>query len=336
MSFLLKFPFPVCFLEISFGYFNKNFFIISSFPNACFALNSSDNSVPFNNFANYHNHPNNGTSVCESSGFHHFDFEPINNSPDILPPTTFFTDFAVIYVKGGQVRVRGTVDGKFSIVTDNYTEYRRHDDISIVDRVWGNIWLMDDILYDDSNSLTGEIVYGTRNRLGLISGANIIIANTAENGAKNQANGSDIIINGALLAMNDSFVAHYWQNSISNNDLNGPEFSSPVNSKADGRGPFRNPTSAFPQVTGNSDIRGQMILWGSVTQNKRGYMKRNAPGPYPVSPGIGYDKDYHYDYNFSDFGPPPMYPTSSSSTGGAILIIKSYGEVDQITLKDTK
>jgi len=192
-----------------------------------------DNTVPFNNFANYHNHPNNGTSVCESSGFHHFDFEPINNSPDILPPTTFFTDFAVIYVKGGQVRVRGTVDGKFSIVTDNYTEYRRHDDISIVDRVWGNIWLMDDILYDDSNSLTGEIVYGTRNRLGLISGANIIIANTAENGAKNQANGSDIIINGALLAMNDSFVAHYWQNSISNNDLNGPEFSSPVNSKAD-------------------------------------------------------------------------------------------------------
>ena len=90
--------------------------------------------------------------------------------------------------------------------------------------------------------------------------------------------------------MNYSFVAHYWQNSISNNDLNGPEFSSPVNSKADGRGPFRNPTSAFPQVTGNSDIRGQMILWGSVTQNKRGYMKRNAPGPYPVSPGIGYDK----------------------------------------------
>jgi len=192
-----------------------------------------DNTVPFNNFANYHNHPNDGTSVCESSGFHHFDFEPINNTPDILPPTTFFTDFAVIYVKGGQVRVRGTVDGKFSIVTDNYTEYRRHDDISIVDRAWGNIWLMDNILYDDSNSLTGEIVYGTRNRLGLISGANIIIANTAENGGKNQSNGSDIIINGALLAMNDSFVAHYWQNSINNNSLNGPEFSSPVNSKAD-------------------------------------------------------------------------------------------------------
>ena len=293
-----------------------------------------DNSVPFNNFANYHNHLNDGSSVCQSSGFHHFDFEPTNNSPDILPPTTFFTDFAVIYVKGGQVRVRGTVDGKFSIVTDNFTEYRRHDDISIVDRVWGNIWLMDDILYEDSNSITGEIVYGTKNRLGLISGANIIIANTMENGGKNQANGSDIIINGALLAMNDSFVAHYWQNSISNNSLNGPEFSNPLNSKGDGRGPFRNPSSALPQVTGNSDIRGQMILWGSTTQNKRGYMKRNAPGPYPVSPGIGYDKDYHYDYNFSDFGPPPMYPTSSSSSGGAILIIKSYGEVDQLTLKE--
>ena len=124
-----------------------------------------------------------------------------------------------------RVRVRGTVDGKFSIVTDNYTEYRRHDDISVVDRVWGNIWLMDDILYDDSNPITGEIVYGTRNRLGLISGANIIIANTAENGGKNQGNGSDIIINGALLAMNDSFVAHYWQNSISNNDLNAVSYT---------------------------------------------------------------------------------------------------------------
>ena len=71
---------------------------------------------------------------------------------------------------------------------------------------------MDDVLYDDSNPITGEIVYGTRNRLGLISGANIIIANTAENGGKNQSNGSDIIINGAILAMNDSFDAHYWQN----------------------------------------------------------------------------------------------------------------------------
>ena len=53
---------------------------------------------------------------------------------------------------------------------------------------------------------------------------------------------------------------------------------------------------------------------------------------YPLY--LGYDKDYHYDYNFSDFGPPPMYPTSSSLAGGAILIIKSYGEVDQLTLKE--
>ena len=206
--------------------------------------------------------------------------------------------------------------------------------ITIIDRVWGKIWLIDDIIYEDSNQMTGEMVYSTKNRLGLIYGANIIIANTMVNGGKNKANGSEIIINGALLAMNDSLVANYWQNSINTNSLNGPEFSSPLKSKGDGRGPVRNPTSAFPQVTGNSDIRGQMILWGSVTQDKRGYMKRNAPGPYPVSPGIGYDKDYHYDYNFSDFGPPPLYPTISSLAGGAILIIKSYGEVDQLTLKE--
>ena len=50
--------------------------------------------------------------------------------------------------------------------------------------------------------------------------------------------------------------------------------------------------------------------------------------------GIG--AGVYYDYNFSDFGPPPMYPTSSSSTGGAILIIKSYGELDHIAFKESK
>ncbi len=292
-----------------------------------------DNSSPFSNFTNYHNHPNDNFHKCESSGFHHFDFEPVGGIPDIMPPTTFYTDLAVIYVKGGQVRVKGEVDGKFTIITDVFTEYRRHDNLQIIDRVWDNIWLTDNVIYEDSNILTGEVVYGTPNRLGLISGANIIIANTSANGAKNQqAGGSHIIINAALLAMNDSFVSHYWQNSLSSSDLHNPNTAFPESSKGDGRGPYRNPPTMF---TSQSDIRGEVKLWGSVSQNKRGYMKRNNPGPYNVSPGVGYDKNYHYDYNFSDFGPPPFFPNSTDVDGNAILVIKSYGEIPKETVAST-
>ena len=56
----------------------------------------------------------------------------------------------MIYIKGGQVLVRGIVDGQYTIVTDDFTEYRRHDNNEIIDRVWGNIWLIDDVVYNDS------------------------------------------------------------------------------------------------------------------------------------------------------------------------------------------
>ena len=65
---------------------------------------------------------------------------------------------SVIYIKGGQVLVRGRVGGQYTIVTDDYTEYRRHDNMSIVDRVWGNIWLIDDIVYADSHA-NGAIIH---------------------------------------------------------------------------------------------------------------------------------------------------------------------------------
>ena len=139
--------------------------------------------------------------------------------------------------------------------------------------------------------------------------------------------------------MNGGFISQYWQNTTAGH--HGPLITNydprPI---GDGRGGHRNnyrPDSQSGQYSSDNqgDYRGYVRLWGSVVQFRRGYMKRNTTGPY-MTGDIGYDKDYHYDYNFSDFGPPPMYPTSSSSAGGAILIIKSYGEVDQITLKDTK
>ena len=54
--------------------------------------------------------------------------------------------------------------------------------MSIVDRVWGNIWLIDDIVYADSYA-NGAIIHpddgGTQNVLGLIAGGSVIIANTS-------------------------------------------------------------------------------------------------------------------------------------------------------------
>ncbi len=286
-----------------------------------------DQSLAFNNFAYYHNHSNNRFSHCKADGFHNFDFEPGIDGPDVMPERMVYADQGVIYVQNGQVRIKGVVDGNFTIVTDEYTEYRRHDDPTIIDRVYDNIWLIDDIYYADSDPFTGEVAYPSANRLGLVSGANIIIANTAANGARNRANGQDIVINAALLALKESFVAHYWQNTVTDPALYGPNMSNFNLSKGDGRGPFRNPNQLTPSTTGQSDIRGVVHFWGSISQAKRGYMKRNNPGPYNVFPGIGYDKDYHYDYNFSDFYGPIHFPVTSGTDGGVNLTMKSYGEI---------
>lgn len=293
-----------------------------------------DPTEQFNSFAFYHNHEDDGSTQCSSTGFHHFDFEPPNGTDYVMPETMFHDDRAVIYIKDGQLRVHGEVDGQFTVITDNYTEYRRQDDPNIIDWVWNNIWLIDDILYSDSNPATGQVVYGTPNRLGLVAGGNVIIANTSANGARNKASGEDIIINAALMAMHDSFVAHYWQNSVAGQQQNGYDvttdlpydISNPASAKADGRGPFRNPTTTVYGTTSN-DLRGVVHLYGSVTQNLRGYMKRNPPGSYDPY-WIGYDKNYHYDDNFSDFFPPPHFPATSSADGGINLVLKSYKEVD--------
>ncbi|GIS40001.1 hypothetical protein Ct9H90mP12_1950 [bacterium] len=58
------------------------------------------------------------------------------NSEYVYMSNTFFSrEFTqVIYIKGGQVLVRGIVDGQYTIVTDDYTEYRGMTIIKI-DRV---------------------------------------------------------------------------------------------------------------------------------------------------------------------------------------------------------
>ena len=301
-----------------------------------------DPTIEFNAYANFHSHTS--TDYCRVDGLQHFDLEywrvsdifsnpdAVYNSDYVVFPKTFFpypNKPQVLYVRGGQVLIRGTIKGKYTIVTDDYIEYRRHDNQSIVDRVWGNIWLIDDIVYEDSNPLTGEVIHpeagGTENILGLIAGGNVIIANTRPNGARAQQYGQDIKINSAMMAMHGGFLSHYWQNTLSN--YGNPNTSNPYNSLADGQGRYRNPyyvEASSPGNTGQNDIRGTVYVWGAIVQSKRGYMKRNTVGPYNASPGVGYDKDYHYDYNLKD-NPPPHYPNPEDVDGNVILHMSSYG-----------
>ena len=175
--------------------------------------------VEWNDFKYYHDHADDGFEYCLPGGRHHFDFDYWNAGGfsglncDIFscPDQIYNSDFvymqrlfypysgpSVIYVKGGQVLVRGQIGGQYTIVTDDYTEYRRHDNQGIVDRVWGNIWLIDDLVYSDSYA-NGAIVHpddgGTQNVVGLIAGGSVIVANTRPNGARGQLYGSDIKIN---------------------------------------------------------------------------------------------------------------------------------------------
>ncbi len=321
--------------------------------------------VEWNSYNFYHDHLDNGIDFCEAGRIQHFDFEYWNyggisgNGCDIFtcPDVIYNSEYVhmnraffskgnspqVIYIKGGQVLLRGTVDGLYTIVTDDYTEYRRHDDNDIIDRVWGNIWLIDDIVYADSYA-SGEVVHpidgGTNHVLGLIAGGSVIIANTRPNGARDQQYGSDIVINASILAMNGGFISHYWQNTLQN--YHNPTYytggTGITTVIADGRGGHRNyyrvksssPPNFGGVFTGDSDFRGTVHLYGSVVQFKRGYMKRNIPGPYPVpAPGLGYDKDYHYDWNLQ-LKPPPYFPDLQSSDNTVILKMASYGEANSI------
>ena len=329
-----------------------------------------DTDVEWNAFHYYHNHYDDG-SYCEPQMFQHFDFEywvwpgmqgmncdiftcpdEIYNrdkSPYVHMDRTFFPVSGphVIYVQGGQALVRGVVNGQYTIVTDDFLEYRRHDSPTTIDRVWGNIWIIDDIIYNDS-APNGQVVMpwqggGTNNVLGLIAGGSVIVANTTRNGAKHsgencsQNNSCDLIINAAIMAQHGGFIVHYWQNSH-NNCYSGVNsafdcFESDTTdywqSVGDGRGKHRNPYRSQSQngIGSGDDTRGTIHLWGSIVQWKRGYLKRNAQGPYMTTSGnIGYYKDYYYDYNLLD-KPPPYYPEQESATGEVMLEMASYGEV---------
>jgi len=288
--------------------------------------------------------------VSSTHGFHHYDFpavyennwisqfqidneEPLNIPDQLLAQyvatggskTILCSNPTAIYVKGGPVRVHGRYKGKYTVVTDEHTEYHRHAWATSMgeapnDTLWNNIWITDDLINDDASSNLSlyeaqpdeECNDGTNNNMGLVSGANVFVANTTRNGAhdggSNNCNDNtcDINIHAHIIAFNESFAAHYWQNTYSYDEFGAPNiYSNPP--YGDGQGiPIYGPS-------GNDDTRGKINLWGGAVQKYRGYIVRNYPGPYSLPGGnIGYNgKDYNFDCNLKcSF--PPLYPENTT------------------------
>ena len=338
-------------LECSLSTSNDDIRTCPAYLNFLGDYHAKENTQSFQNTENLLN-----STITGASGFHHFDIDSEINflgnvtSENIFSDQTFpGSDNTVIYVKGGPVTVSGKFKGKYSIVTDEYSLYRRHawpdlDDTAPVDTVWNNIWITGDLINTDAIGLsTGNPVYashgnlselqpdsgcqgGSQNIMGLISGANIYIANTKANGAGNLTSQGNIIINAGLIALNESFVIQYWQNTTSLSSANGGIYTNnypPFYSQLSNQTPFGDGRGDDISNTGGSDLRGYVYLWGGVVQKHRGYMKRSYPSPYGNAQ-IGMDKSYHYDANL-DCNPPPFYPAVEFDDGSGEIDIKMIG-----------
>ena len=284
------------------------------------------------------------SDVREAHGVHHFDthlfqydpghdseFEPDGISPNSTELTTNYyypLEPVAIYVKGGPVLVHGTFKGRYTVITDEYMTYRRHaypvnTTETPIDTIYCNIWLVGDLVNADATwsgsvaSLseaqpTDKCEGGSENGIGLVSGANVIIANTRVNGARSgsaSGGGLNINIHAHMISFNESFTIQYWQNSTTYwnvwNIYDGT-YGNPNTTKADGNG-MRYGTYANGSYLEDDDDRGNLYLWGGFVQLYRGYMFRNANGPYNIYPGIGMDKHYYWDDN-QRCGLLPLYP----------------------------
>lgn len=190
------------------------------------------------------------------------------------------------------------VDGRLEVLG---TDPLFHNDMGVQGRLSvgcsGDMWLLDNVRYVNSDARTGAIDSSSSDLLGLQSESNVLIANTFENGRDNGGNiapndpwRSDIIINAGIVALDESFSFEDQNDIISAYQGQLPEW--------------------YYSEGPNPDERGQIHLWGQVSQYRRGYVHRSNHG------GTGYLKDYHYDYRFY-FDPPPYYPKIAGSFGAS-------------------
>jgi hypothetical protein len=186
------------------------------------------------------------------------------------------------------------------------------------------IRLRNDIKYWFANSYNGsfnDTTGGYTDILGIVSESNITIANTEANGRENggnyypgDPNRNDIIITAAMVALGNETYANYW-GSFSFEDQNEPPPTPTI-------WEFFTADYSAPQSL-PSDERGDIFLWGAVTQRRRGYVHRSNHG------GTGYGKEYHFDDRLR-YMTPPYFIKATDSSGNAFFQVISWGDQRQI------
>jgi type II secretory pathway pseudopilin PulG len=187
----------------------------------------------------------------------------------------------------GPLELKGTVTGQVTIGSA------------------GTLRLLDDIKYS-GNLRDGWYIPDTelrtnQNVLGIVSESEVKIANTRENGRENAAglglnqtnrNLADIVITAAVVALGESFT---FENQ--NDPDSGYVFDS------------------------SPDDRGQIFLFGSITQMRRGYVHRSTNN------STGYLKKYKYDKRLLQRRPPCFFDVTDEH-GHALFNVVQWGRGD--------
>ena len=185
----------------------------------------------------------------------------------------------------GPLEIKGNVTGKVTIGSS------------------GTLWIIDNIKYTDSHPTTGFYtdaqLASAASIIGIVSEAEVKIANTRENGRENSAglgrnqtnqNLTSVIVNGAVVALGESFT---FENQ---ND----------------------PDSGY--VFGSSpDNRGTIYLFVSVTRMRRGYVHRSN------NSSTGYLKQYKYDKRLLQKRPPCFFDVTDEY-GHALFNVIQWGQ----------
>lgn len=157
--------------------------------------------------------------------------------------------------------------------------------------------LIDNIMLEGTNQTTGELAAEATSIIGIVSEQWIYIANTWQNGRQNRTgpppNNRDIVITAAVVSLRGSFQLEQM------NDVGDP-YISPI----------------LP------DERGNIVLTGSITQWRRGYVHRSNGG------GTGYNKVYHYDNRFQ-YQRPPCFLGATDDDGRVLLNMVQWGQASE-------
>lgn len=199
------------------------------------------------------------------------------------PPPTW----QAIFVEG-YLELQGIVRGQVTVGASGGSDHN-HNWIRLIDDI--RYWCSDPVTgrFDDSTGAVSDI-------LGIVSEGDIVIGDTPANGRGNMGQGgSNIIINGALVALDESFTFEYQ-----NDDPTYLWEFSP--------GDYFGPTP---------DERGVIFLTGAVTQYRRGYVHRSNHN------GTGYDKQYKFDQRLNDMSP-PYFIDATDTEGYALFEIVSW------------